>query len=195
MAVMPESRKSFPPVSAPVNIPVGVPAGAGRPLAGNNDIGLPYSGEIGSQLRDFVVLSRAFERQVGQALAVNQTDLSAMEHLMTAGSLTPSELSRRLDISTAATTLVVDRLVALGHVQREAHASDRRKVIVTPAAASVTRAVEELMPVIGGVATVTRDLPPEERAVIAGFLSRVLDVYRGALDGSLDGTPGTTRGS
>lgn len=158
------------------------PAGAGRPLAGNNDIGLPFSGEIGTQLREFVVLSRAFERQVGQALAVNPTDLSAMEHLMTAGSLTPSELSRRLDISTAATTLVVDRLVALGHAQREAHASDRRKVVVTPAAASVTRAVEALMPVIGGVATVTRDLAPDERAVIEGFLSRVLDIYRDALD-------------
>lgn len=179
MAVMAEPRKFFPA------------ADANRPLVGDNDIGLPYSGEIGTQLREFVVLSRAFERQVGQALTVNPTDLNAMEHLMVAGSLTPSELSRRLDISTAATTLVVDRLVALGHAQRDAHASDRRKVVVTPAAASVAKAVKTLMPVIGGVATVTRDLTPEESAIIGSFLSRVLDIYRGAIDDGAEAASGS----
>jgi DNA-binding MarR family transcriptional regulator len=190
MSVMAEPRKSTLPASAPTGSATGSAADAVQPLVGDNDIGLPYSGEIGTQLREFVVLSRAFERQVGQALAVNPTDLSAMEHLITAGSLTPSELSRRLDISTAATTLVVDRLVALGHARREAHTSDRRKVVVLPAAKSVEKAVGALMPVIGGVATVTRDLPAEEREVIAGFLSRVLDVYRGALTGGADGDGG-----
>ncbi|TFB85912.1 MarR family transcriptional regulator [Cryobacterium algoricola] len=192
---LPASAPTGSPAGAPVAAPVGTPAGAVQPLVGDNDIGLPYSGEIGTQLREFVVLSRAFERQVGQALAVNPTDLSAMEHLISAGSLTPSELSRRLDISTAATTLVVDRLVALGHARREAHASDRRKVVVLPAAKSVAMAVGALMPVIGGVATVTRDLPPEERAVIARFLSRVLEVYHGALDGGAAGAEGNGDGT
>jgi DNA-binding MarR family transcriptional regulator len=155
---------------------------------GFNDIGLPRSGGIGNQLRKIVTLSRDFERHVGAALTVNPTDLSAMEHLMVAGSLTPSELSRRLDISTAATTLVVDRLVTLGHVQRHPHASDRRKVVVVPAVASVTRAVEELMPVIGGVAALTQELSPEDREVIEAFLTRVVGIYEVALapDEALD---------
>lgn len=155
---------------------------------GVNDIGLPRSGGIGNQLRKIVTLSRDFERHVGAALTVNQTDLSAMEHLMVSGSLTPSELSRRLDISTAATTLVVDRLVTLGHAQRHPHASDRRKVVVVPAAASVAKAVDELMPVIGGVASLTQELSPEERVVIEAFLTRVVGVYESALapDRALD---------
>ncbi|TFD85872.1 MarR family transcriptional regulator [Cryobacterium lactosi] len=127
-------------------------------------------------------LSRAFERQVGQALEVNSTDLAAMEHLIQEGALTPGELSRRLDISTAATTLVVDRLVALGHAQRHPHTSDRRKIVVVPAPESVTRAFQQLHPVIGGVAALTQELSDDERAVVEAFLTRVIGVYRSSLD-------------
>ncbi|TFD31258.1 MarR family transcriptional regulator [Cryobacterium cryoconiti] len=128
-----------------------------------------------------VHLSRAFERQVGNALDVNSTDLSAMEHLIQEGSLTPGELARRLDISTAATTLVVDRLVALGHAQRNPHVSDRRKVVVVPAPESIARAFHELHPVIGGVAAVTDELSDDDRLVIEAFLDRVVGVYQSAL--------------
>jgi len=145
------------------------------------DSGLPESARIGFQLHEIVHLSRAFERQVGHALDVNSTDLSAMEHLIQEGSLTPGELARRLDISTAATTLVVDRLVALGHAQRNPHASDRRKVVVVPAPESVARAFHELLPVIGGVASVTDELTDDERRVIEAFLDRVVGVYYSAL--------------
>lgn len=140
------------------------------------------SGVISERLHDIVTLSRDFERHVGAALMVNSTDLAAMEHLMTAGSLTPSELSRRLDISTAATTLVVDRLVALNHVQRHAHPHDRRKVVVVPEPRSVTRAFTELMPVIGGVAALEAAMSEDERAVVETFLARVVAIYTDALE-------------
>ena len=143
--------------------------------------GPPDADVIGSALHEIVQLSRAFERQVGQALEVNTTDLSAMEHLIQEGSLTPGELARRLDISTAATTLVVDRLVALGHAQRHPHSSDRRKVVVVPAQESVARAFQQLHPVIGGVAAVTQELSDDERHVIEAFLARVVGVYRSSL--------------
>ena len=143
---------------------------------------LPESGVISERLHQIVTLSRDFERHVGQALMVNSTDLAAMEHLMTEGSLTPSELSRRLDISTAATTLVVDRLVALKHVRRHPHSHDRRKVVVVPEPRSVTRAFAELMPVIGGVAALEATMTEAERAVVEAFLSRVVAIYTDALE-------------
>lgn len=139
------------------------------------------AGVIGDRLHEISRLSRAFERQVGEALLVNSTDLAAMEYLMTEGPLTPSELARRLAVTTAATTLVVDRLVALGHVERHPHPRDRRKVVVKPAAASVAQAVGELMPVIGGVGALAADLSADERRVVEGFLAGVLEVYRSAL--------------
>ena len=79
---------------------------------------LPDASGIGDQLREISALSHRFQKHVGRSLSVNDTDLSAMEHLMTEGPLSPSDLARRLDISTAATTVVVDRLAALGHVHR-----------------------------------------------------------------------------
>ena len=142
----------------------------------------PLSEGIGDQLHAIVMLSREFERQVGKALAVNSTDLAAMEHLMLIGSLTPSELARRLDISTAATTLAVDRLVALGHVERRPHSHDRRKVVVVPAPASVEQAFEELMPVIGGVAAMQSAMTPGDRLVVQNFLAGVIAVYQRAID-------------
>jgi DNA-binding MarR family transcriptional regulator len=158
-------------------------SGSGRPEP------LPKSGAISERLHEIVTLSRDFERHVGQMLMVNPTDLAAMEYLMTEGTLTPSELARRLDISTAATTLVVDRLVALKHVRRHPHPYDRRKVVVVPEPRSVTQAFAELLPVIGGVAALEATMPEAERAVVEAFLSRVVAIYADALEPARSPSP------
>ncbi len=147
---------------------------------------LPQSNEINSTLREIDALSRAFERRLGAALSVNQTDLAAMEHLIDSGPLTPSELAARLGVTTAASTLVVDRLVALGHVERHPHDHDRRKIVVVPARESVNRAIDELLPVILGVSRVAEELSPADREVVAAFLTRVAAVYRAAVDAPRD---------
>ena len=43
----------------------------------------------------------------------------------------PSEISRTLEISTAATTALIDRLESRGYLQRRPHETDRRSIIVT----------------------------------------------------------------
>jgi DNA-binding MarR family transcriptional regulator len=61
-------------------------------------------------------------------------DFRALLHVMVAEAggapLTQSELGRRIGVSGAAITYLVDRMVASGHLEREAHASDRRKVLL-----------------------------------------------------------------
>jgi DNA-binding MarR family transcriptional regulator len=143
--------------------------------------GIPPVSPISDQLRQVDALSRAFERRLGTVLSVNQTDLTAMEHLIQEGPLTPSELATRLKVSTAASTLVVDRLVALGHAERHPHERDRRKIVVVPARASVDRTVQELLPVIHGIAGIVDDMTDAERAVVSTFLDRVAAVYRAAV--------------
>ncbi|MBX0300805.1 MarR family transcriptional regulator [Cryobacterium sp. 1639] len=174
-----EERRNLAAGASGVLLPPGAHAPAARP---DPDAGPPGPDAIGASLHQILQLSRAFERQVGQALEVNATDLAAMEYLIQEEALTPGELSRRLNISTAATTLVIDRLVALGHAQRHPHASDRRKTVVVPAQESVTRAFQQLHPVIGGVAAVAQELSDDDREVIEAFLSRVIGVYRSSLD-------------
>lgn len=129
-------------------------------------------------LRELIVVSDLFEERMRRHLTVNQTDLEAMEHLLTSGPLAPSELSRRLGISTASTTVMVDRLVALGHVTRERHPTDRRAIRVVPTKTSAAEAMSVLLPMIGDIDAVLDGFTAEEQDVITEYLRRVVDVYR-----------------
>ncbi|MDO7882486.1 MarR family winged helix-turn-helix transcriptional regulator [Salinibacterium soli] len=132
-------------------------------------------------IREFLDVSEDFEAHVGRELTVNPTDLQAMQHLIMEGPLGPTELSRRLGISTAATTAVVDRLVAVGHARRTQHPSDRRGIVIVPEPASVERAMATLMPMIMGIDGVLDEFEPDEQEVITAYLERVLEVFRAQL--------------
>ncbi|MEH3078234.1 MAG: MarR family transcriptional regulator [Quadrisphaera sp.] len=87
-------------------------------------------------------LAHAFAEQQ----AMHPTDLEAMVHVMQAETdgdpLTAGGLAGALNLSSAATTSVVDRLERAGHVQRERAETDRRRVHlrITPAAMGVAGA-------------------------------------------------------
>ena len=129
-------------------------------------------------IREVREVSQEFELHVGRELTVNPTDLLAMEHLIQSGPLAPTELARRLEISTAATTAVVDRLAALGHVTRMQNPTDRRGIVVVPSATSVARAMATLMPMIMGIDGVLDEFEPDEQAIITEYLERVIATYR-----------------
>ncbi|MGL4257506.1 MAG: MarR family winged helix-turn-helix transcriptional regulator [Microbacterium sp.] len=140
--------------------------------------GGPAVHEATMHLRSVIEMSDLFEKRLQSHLTVNPTDLEAMEHLLSSGPLGPSELARRLHISTASTTTMVDRLVALGHVTREPHPTDRRGVLVVPTDTSRRAAMSVLMPMILGVDAVLDRYTAEERAVITSYLAEVVDEYR-----------------
>jgi DNA-binding MarR family transcriptional regulator len=129
-------------------------------------------------LREVMDLTDEFEKHVGAQLTVNPTDLEAMEQLITDGALTPTELSKRLHISTAAVTSVIDRLVAVGHVTRSPHPTDRRGLLVVPAPTSVAKAMSTLMPMIMGIDRALDGFSAAEQATITAYLERVVAVYR-----------------
>ena len=131
--------------------------------------------ELVREVRD---VSQEFELHVGRQLTVNPTDLQAMEHLIQSGPLSPTELARRLDISTAAATTVVDRLTALGHTTRTQHPTDRRGIVVAPTPGSVAKAMSTLMPMIAGIDQVLDEFDEQQQATITDYLERVLAVYR-----------------
>lgn len=135
-------------------------------------------------IRDFLDVSEEFEAHVGRELTVNPTDLHAMQHLIMGGPLGPTELSRRLGISTAATTAVVDRLVAVGHATRAQHPTDRRAVVIVPNPSSVVRAMDTLMPMILGIDGVLDEFDEDDQAVITSYLERVLEVFRAQVPGN-----------
>lgn len=125
-------------------------------------------------LREFTELTDEFERTIGAELEVNPTDLHAMEHLLMSGPLGPTELARRVGISSGAATTSIDRLVALGHVRREPHPTDRRGILVVPVSASRDRAMNRLMPMIMGIDAELDSFSPAEQTVITRYLTQVV---------------------
>ena len=75
-------------------------------------------------------IGRYFARQHD----VSGNDFHALLHVMvaeTAGTpLTMAQLRQRMDVSPAAITYLVDRMIDAGHVRRESDPSDRRKALL-----------------------------------------------------------------
>ncbi|MEV1021321.1 MarR family transcriptional regulator [Streptomyces sp. NPDC050264] len=137
----------------------------------------PAEEVIRDRLRHLTRRQQRFERYLGRQLHVDPAGLAVMDHLVNVGPSTPSELARELSTSTAAMTLVIDRLADGGHVSRERHPTDRRKVVVTPAEHWETAAFEHVEPLISGIAEITESMTREERDTVAAFLERTVHAY------------------
>jgi DNA-binding MarR family transcriptional regulator len=89
---------------------------------------------LSADLRAITSGSSRVGQHFGRLHHVRSTDLHALLHIMvaeTAGQLlTSGQLCERLDLSGAAVTYLIDRLVGAGHVRREADPADRRKVLL-----------------------------------------------------------------
>jgi DNA-binding MarR family transcriptional regulator len=132
-------------------------------------------------LREILNLTDDFEAHLGRELTVNRTDLEAMEHLIQEGPLGPTDLARRLGLTTAATTTVVDRLIAVGHVSREPHATDRRGVVIVPNPASIAKAMGTLLPMIRGIDGAIASFSTDQQETITAYLTEVARIYRAQL--------------
>jgi DNA-binding MarR family transcriptional regulator len=71
---------------------------------------------------------------------LGRTDMTALRLMLRAGQagrpLTAAALARGLEISTAATTVLVDRLEKSGHAERRRSATDGRSIEIWPSAAA-----------------------------------------------------------
>jgi DNA-binding MarR family transcriptional regulator len=85
------------------------------------------------------ILVAEVDRLTGAAAGhnrLNRTDLRALQILRSGGGLGAGALARALQVTSGATTRVIDGLVRSGHVVREPDRRDRRRVLVrlTPVA-------------------------------------------------------------
>ena len=86
--------------------------------------------------------------QIGRSFAASQdlrlNDFRALLHIMVAETggqpMTSGDLSHRLGLTGSAITYLVDRLIESGHLRRDAHPNDRRKVILRHGDAAVATA-------------------------------------------------------
>ncbi|WP_367128829.1 MarR family winged helix-turn-helix transcriptional regulator [Saccharothrix sp. HUAS TT1] len=85
-------------------------------------------------LRQLTVETDRFAELFGEKQRMHRTDLNALALIMDARwgpePMTPTRLAEALHLSASATTSVLDRLEASGHVERARNADDRRKVVL-----------------------------------------------------------------
>lgn len=120
-------------------------------------------------LRRLLSTSGAVAPALARRTGLTQTELAVLEHAIE-HPVGPSELARRVGVTSAAASGIVDRLAAHGHVERRDHPSDRRRteVVATPSARA--EVVEHMMPMFRELAELDASFTQEERAVVLRYL-------------------------
>ncbi|GMA28530.1 MarR family winged helix-turn-helix transcriptional regulator [Arenivirga flava] len=130
-------------------------------------------------MRRYRSAEAAMRRRTRSAMGMGETDLLAVQFLLQARragrQISPKDLAAELGISSASTTILIDRLVKSGHVEREPHPTDRRALVIVPTLTSDEEVRATLGRMHGRMLEIAESLPPEEAAVIAQFLDRMSD--------------------
>ena len=128
-------------------------------------------------LRELTEAAIAARPALARRAGLSHSELVALEHLF-AGGLGPAALARRLKVTTAASTTIIDRLVERGHVRRDPHPTDRRRTEVTLTESGRAEVLTLLMPMFQELERLDLELSEEERAVVTRYLERAASALR-----------------
>lgn len=139
-------------------------------------------------LREVVMAANRLRHTIAKRAGLSESDLVAMEHLL-ADPIGPAELARRLDVSTAAATGLVDRLVGRGHVERHPHEQDRRRTTVAVTASGREEVLAHLLPMFLALDRLDHSFTAEERAVVERYLRGAIEAFTEVGAGPAPGQP------
>ena len=111
---------------------------------------------------------------VAQRAGLSTSEVRTLE-MLSRRPLGPAEIARRLDVSTAASSGIVDRLVAHGHAARTPHPSDRRRLVVEITESGMADTVAHLEPMLAALERLDAGLDEHDRAVVARFLEGAVE--------------------
>ena len=112
---------------------------------------------------------------IARRLELNPSEVDAMEHLM-GDPVGPVELSRRLHMTSASATVLVDRLEQAGHAARELDPADGRRRVVRPTVDGANAVFAQIRPLVTDLVDAEDGLTALERATVVKYLRRVLQV-------------------
>lgn len=125
-------------------------------------------------LRRCLRADEVMRRRVSSGMDMNARDLRALQYVIAcerAGQpASPRGVADHLAITTAATTKLLDRLTASGHLGRGPHPSDRRSVVLTATEHAHTELRERLGPMHERMRAVAGSVPEETRGAVLEFL-------------------------
>lgn len=128
-------------------------------------------------LQELIDVAEALPEVVARRAGMSITELHALRHL-SAEPMGPVELARRLRVTSAASSGVVDRLVAHGHAERRSHPDDGRRTVVVVTDSGRAEVIGWLRPMFQSLAALDQSLSDTERAVVERYLTGAVDAMR-----------------
>lgn len=130
-------------------------------------------------LQEFTLEANRYVDTAGGRKDMHRTDLNAlaviMRHTAKGSPVTPGLLRKELNLSSPATTALIDRLDSSGHVVRERNSTDRRQVQLkmTPKAFQEGSAI--FAPLSRRMGTAMADFSEEELETVSRFMTAMVE--------------------
>ncbi|HWN34087.1 MAG TPA: MarR family transcriptional regulator [Pseudonocardia sp.] len=134
--------------------------------------------QLANQVRAVMIAADTYRRAMAAALGVGVTEVSALGEIREDGPLTPSELARRLGLTSPSVTSLLDRLEAAGLVVRRRHPADRRSVLVELTGVGDELLVAAFEQFSEDVAAAVRSASPEHVRELGELLGGVAGALR-----------------
>lgn len=154
---------------------------------------------LSADLRALTAQSDRIGRHFARRHDVGSSDFHALLHIMvaeTAGQpLTSSQLTQRMDVSPAAVTYLVDRMVEAGHIRREADPADRRKSLLRYESGGMALARAFFGPLGARVKGAVAELPDKDLAAAHRVFSAMAEAMAAFESDLATKRRGTARGT
>ncbi|MGV0039063.1 MarR family winged helix-turn-helix transcriptional regulator [Mycobacterium colombiense] len=138
---------------------------------------------MSADMRAITAQSDRIGRHFARQNDVSGTDFHALLHIMvaeTAGEpLTAAQLRRRMDVSPAAITYLVDRMIDAGHVRREPDPQDRRKTLLRYEKPGMALARSFFTPLGAELHTALADLPDRDLVAAHRVFTAMIEAMAG----------------
>ncbi|CPR12689.1 transcriptional regulator [Mycobacterium bohemicum DSM 44277] len=138
---------------------------------------------ISADLREMSTESDQIGRLFASAHDLRPNDFRAILHIMvaeTAGRpMTSGDLSHRMGLSGSAITYLVDRLIDSGHIRRESHPNDRRKVVLRHGESAVATARSFFSPLAAHTRAAVAELSDDDLLAAHRVFSALIGAMRG----------------
>ena len=120
-------------------------------------------------LQELVDVAARVPHEVARKAGLSTSELHSLRHLMDTP-MGPVELARALGVTSAASSGVVDRLVARGHAERRPHPDDGRRTEVVSTGSGRVEVFTLLAPMFAALAQLDSSLTDAERELVERYL-------------------------
>lgn len=126
---------------------------------------------------------------MARSLDVSVPELLALDYISAAQGAGPTEVARRLQLTTGTMTALADRLEERGHVVRERHPADRRRVMLRTTPSADAEVGERVYPMVADIVALAESLGTRERQAVGRFLDEFVALIESHADKACERSP------